>query len=193
MDEDQSFAFRGNAVLNFRLRIRSNSLSVSTTKKKGGEVAKTWDVSFAGIQTIRISERVGARTRVSAVYLKPRDGEMAMFCWQKNALGASDADKKIYYDAAMAALQAIAEQRPDLKATFGPDRPSALIGAGLGAIFFIGATYLGIGEINTIFWIAAALISAVYAYSAARSGVFKPTRTLTLLEARNELAANAAR
>lgn len=193
MSEAQVFEIKGNAVLNFRLRLRSDSLTVSTLRKKGGEAAKTWEVDFARVDTVRVAERIGARTRSSSIYLKPRDGELAMFAWQKNALGAPEADKQTYYAAAIATLRALGAQRPDLQVTIGAAGRSALVGAALGAIIFIGAAFIGIGEFNTTFAIVAALIAAIYTYSAATSGAFRPTRTVSLSEAEAELAANASR
>lgn len=193
MSDPRVFEFKGNALITFRVALRPTFLTVSTTRKKGGEAAKTWDVSFTALESIRITERIGARTRSSALFLKPRSGALAMFAWQKNVVGASEKDKELYYAAAIASLHAIAEERPDLNATFGPDGRSALIGAGLGAVAFIGVAYLGIGALNATFLITASAIVAVYAFSAARSGAFEPPRTVSLAEATSKLQANAAR
>jgi hypothetical protein len=75
----------------------------------------------------------------------------------------------------------------------GPAGQAALVGAALGAVFFIVAAFIGIGEFNATFAIVAAWIVAIYAYSAATSGAFRPTRTVSLSEAEAELSTNASR
>jgi hypothetical protein len=193
VNEDQLFEFKGNALIHFRVRLRPVSVSISTMRRKGGEAVKTWDVDFSRIETVRVAERRGARTRMSGLYLKPRGDDVVMFAWQKNAAGAPAGEANTYYAAAVATLRALAEQRPDLVATIGPFGRSALIGAVLGAIFFVVATYLLIGEINVIFGMTAAAIIAVYAVSSATSGAFRKTRRVSLSEVADELAANSQR
>ena len=162
-------------------------------RKKGGEAVKTWDVDFARIESVRIAERRGARTRMPGLYLKPRGDNVVMFAWQKNAVGAPASEAGTYYAAAIATLRALSEHRPELCVAVGPYGQSALAGAVLGAALFVVATFLLIGEVNPIFWATSAAIIAIYAYSAATSGAFQKTRRVSLSEAADELAANAQR
>jgi hypothetical protein len=180
-------------LIHFRVRLRQSSLSVSTMRKKGGEAVRTWDTDFSRIDEVRVAERRGARTSMSGLYIKPRGGDLMMFCWQKNAAGAPEREAKTYYAAAIATLRTLAENRPDLVASIGPHGTASIVGTGFWALIFLIAAYLAIGELNTTFAIAAAAIVAVYGYSAARSGAFRKTRRVSLAEAANELAENAPR
>ncbi len=192
MGEEQVFEFKGNALIHFRVRIRQKSISVSTMRRKGGEAVKSWDVDFSHIDAVRVAERRGACTSLSGLYLKPRGGDLVMFAWQKGAAGAPASEAQTYYAASIATLRALAEHRPDLRATIGPHGTSSLVGAALGAIVFVAAAFLGIGQINTTFAITATAIIVIYAYSAARSGALQKTRLASLSDAANELAAKAS-
>lgn len=189
MAEDQVFEFKGNALMYFRVRVRSASLSVSTLRSKGGEAVKTWDVDFARVDDVRLTERRGTRTSNSALYLKPRGGDLVMFGWQKSLLGAPASDALTYYTAASATLRALAEHKPELKATIGPNGTSSLVGAALGSVVFVVIAYLLIGEFNTTFALVGAAIVTAYAFSAARSGAFQKSRQTSLVQAADELAA----
>jgi hypothetical protein len=189
VDEGQVFEFKGNALITFRVRVQDASLSISTLRKKGGPAEKTWHVDFERIETVQVVERRGASTRIAGLFIKPRGETVAMFAWQKNAMGARTSEAPAYYAAAIAALRAIAARRPDLRATIGPNRP--FIGPVLSAVIFIAAAYMLIGEANMIFGLTAAAIAVIYAVSIATSGIFKSTRSVSLAEAADELAENA--
>lgn len=182
--DTETFEFKGNVLINFRVQISATTIYVSTHKKRGDDAVRTWTLPLSDVSKVHVHERIGRRTKSSGVYLTPTSGPLVIFSWLRSALGARNTDGETYYHAAAATLRAIAAHTPTTEVVVGPAlRASYLIGAVVGLALGLYLVLRANGGFTSDLLLPAALVIAWSLYSVASSGVFSKRQRLSAIDA----------